>query len=199
MRASYAFSWARLRLGHSLSGSCPFARRGLRVVVLQLPRALRRRMFLQHTAAGSRGHSETTLFWKLLQQMQDLRRRTGDEDFVAGPKELFEPGPKITDDRNSACSGFEQPNARRVSRRDHVASRDVQREPLGRVKGRMLRGWQVVNAFDVFRPVDTDRVLRTGDHKASLRRAAGRLEQEFLHRGLPVVAVGAEIAKFPAY
>ena len=56
----------------------------------------------------------------------------------------------------------------------------------------------MVDPGDVARPGDPLGVERAGDDEALGRHAPRRLDQEPLELGLPVVAVGAEVAQVPA-
>src|SRR4051812_49452131 len=63
----------------------------------------------------------------------------------------------------------------------------------------MVSGRQVLDLLDVRRPVDVIRILRTSDAEVEMRQATGRLDQQRLEGGLPVLAVGAEVGEVPVF
>jgi hypothetical protein len=83
---------------------------------------------------------------------------------------------------------LEQPHARRPSRADHVRARHVQREAGGRVELRVVLRRDVLEPLDIRGPRDVLGVLRPRDAEPHPRRAPRDLDQQPLHRRLPVRA-----------
>ena len=131
---------------------------------------------------------------------QRLGRRPADEDLAARHEELVQPRPLVADDRHAARRRLEQPHARRPAGADHGGARHVQREALRGVERAVVRRARCGSRARRSRAsAIVAGYCGPATTKRPSRQCARRLEQQALERGLPIVAVGAEIAEVPAH
>src|SRR5262249_42948145 len=79
--------------------------------------------------------------------------------------------PHVGDDGRAAGRGLEQAHARAVAGADHVGPCDVQRPATGGVESSVIGRADMLDPVDIVRPVDSPRILRSGDDDTAIGRA----------------------------
>src|SRR3569832_1323712 len=88
-------------------------------------------------------------------------------------------------------------HAWRETGQSHVCAREIERVALARVKRRVLRGLQVLDALYVVEPFDIRLIGRSRDRETSDLPVTCGLEQQLGQGRLPIFGIGAELAEVP--
>src|SRR5205814_2320802 len=99
--------------------------------------------------------------------------------------------------RCAAGRGLEEADAGRVPSADHIGARYVQSEALGVIEATVFSGRQVVDAFDVFRPIGIGWIERAGDNEFLFSAFPCGFDEKLFECGLAVRTVSSEIAHEP--
>src|SRR3954452_19669157 len=135
----------------------------------QLGGAFLRTVLIQRSLARASGDLRQ---FRLL-QLQCFKRVRGvacEQDLLARREEILKSRPAVAEQRRAACRRFEQSSGRTPSHLGHGAPRNVQGQPRGSEKCRML-GWrQVAHKIDVRCPGKFGWILGACDQEAQVRR-----------------------------